>query len=112
MWQLDADPAGFRWLVVDDRDANVVAFARFGASGEPMVMAANLSPVPRPGYRLPMPRGGHWRELLNSDAEAYGGANLGNLGGVNAEDIPWGGESTSALVTLPPLGVVWLTPDG
>ncbi len=50
--------------------------------------------------------------MLNSDAEAYGGANLGNLGGVNAEDTPWGGESASAELTLPPLGVVWLTPDG
>ncbi len=112
LWQLDAQPAGFRWLVVDDRDANVVAFARFARDGATVVCAANLSPVPRSGYRLPLPRAGRWREALNTDAETYGGANVGNMGGVQAEELPWGGESASAEVTIPPLGVVWLTPDG
>jgi 1,4-alpha-glucan branching enzyme len=112
LWELDAEPAGFRWLVVDDRDANVVAFARFAQDGGALVAAANLSPMPRTGYRLPLPRPGRWREVLNSDAEAYGGANLGNMGGVTAEERPWGGEAASAEVTIPPLGVVWLTPDG
>ena len=84
LWELDADPSGFRWLVVDDRDANVLAFARFSAQGAPLVMVANLSPVPRPAYRVPMPFAGRWKEVLNSDADAYGGANLGNLGGVVA----------------------------
>ncbi len=69
-----------------------------------------LSPCAR--WRWPPPVGGAWREVLNTDAEAYGGANLGNLGGVNADDMAWGIESASAEVTLPPLGVVWLTPDG
>jgi 1,4-alpha-glucan branching enzyme len=111
LWELDAEASGFRWLVVDDRDANVVALARFSASGHPLVAVANLSPVPRPSYRTPLPRGGFWQEVLNTDAEAYGGANIGNLGGVHAEDVAWGGESWSAELTLPPLGVVWLTPD-
>ncbi len=111
MWERDADGAGFRWLVVDDRDANVVAFARFATSGHPVVAVANLSPIPRPAYRTPLPRGGFWREIINTDSEAYGGANLGNLGGVHAEEVPWGGETWSAPLTLPPLGVVWLTPD-
>ncbi len=111
LWELDAEGAGFRWLVVDDADANVLAFARFAASGHPMVAIANLSPVPRTPYRVPLPRGGYWREILNTDAEPYGGANLGNLGGVNAQEIAWGGESWSAEVTVPPLGVVWLAPD-
>jgi 1,4-alpha-glucan branching enzyme len=112
LWQLDAEPGGFRWLVVDDRDANVVAFARFARDGRTVVAAANLSPVPRSGYRLPLPRPGRWREVLNTDAAAYGGADVGNMGGVRAEELPWGGESASAEVTIPPLGVVWLTPDG
>ena len=112
LWELDADPAGFRWLVVDDRDANVVAFARFARDGGALVAAANLSPVPRTGYRLPMPRPGRWREVLNSDAEAYGGADVGNMGLIVAEERPWGGEGSSAEVTIPPLGVVWLAPDG
>jgi 1,4-alpha-glucan branching enzyme len=111
LWELDAEPAGFRWLVVDDRDANVVAFARFSAQGRAVVAIANLSPVPRPSYRVPMPHAGHWREILNSDSDVYGGANLGNLGGVHADDTPWGGESASAEVLVPPLGVIWLTPD-
>jgi 1,4-alpha-glucan branching enzyme len=111
LWELDADPAGFRWLVVDDRAANVVAFARFGRDGRPLVAAANLSPVPRAPYRLPMPRPGRWREVLNSDASAYGGSGMGNMGLVTAEETPWGGEGASAEVTLPPLGVVWLSPD-
>ncbi|HSI29684.1 MAG TPA: 1,4-alpha-glucan branching protein GlgB, partial [Miltoncostaeaceae bacterium] len=111
LWQLDAEPGGFRWLVVDDRDANVVAFARFALDGRALVAAANLSPVPRTGYRLPLPRPGRWREALNTDAEVYGGANVGNMGGVRAEGVPWGGEAASAEVTIPPLGVVWLTPD-
>ena len=80
LWQLDAEPGGFRWLVVDDRDANVVAFARFARDGRALVAAANLSPVPRTGYRLPLPRPGRWREVLNTDAEAYGGANVGQHG--------------------------------
>ncbi len=111
LWQLDAEPGGFRWLVVDDRDANVVAFARFARDGRALVAAANLSPVPRTAYRLPMPRPGRWRELLNTDSEAYGGANVGNGGSVWSEELPWGGEGSSAEVTIPPLGVVWLTPD-
>jgi 1,4-alpha-glucan branching enzyme len=112
LWELDSEPSGFRWLVIDDRDANVVAFARFSAQGRPLVAIANLSPVPRSAYRVPMPHAGRWREILNTDSEAYGGANLGNMGGVSAHERPWGGEAASAEVTLPPLGVVWLTPDG
>ena len=111
LWELDADPSGFRWLAVDDRDANVLAFARFSAQGAPLVMVANLSPVPRTAYRVPMPFAGRWKEVLNSDADVYGGANLGNLGGVIAEEAPWGAESTSAEMVLPPLGVVWLVPE-
>ncbi len=111
LWEMDAEPGGFRWLVVDDRDANVVAFARFARDGRALVAAANLSPVPRTGHRLPLPAPGRWREVLNTDSEAYGGANVGNMGGVDAEETPWRGEDASAEVTIPPLGVVWLAPD-
>jgi 1,4-alpha-glucan branching enzyme len=112
LWERDAEPEGFRWLVVDDRDDNVLAFARFSSEGRTLVMAANLSPVPRLGYRLPLPHGGRWREVLNTDSEAYGGANLGNLGGVDASAGPWRDQPASAHATLPPLAVIWLTPDG
>jgi 1,4-alpha-glucan branching enzyme len=111
LWERDAEPAGFRWLVVDDADNNVFAFARFDAAGARCLVAvANLSPTPREGYRLPMPRGGTWREVLNTDAEGYGGVNMGNLGRIEVDDEqPWGGESRSAALTLPPLAVLWLT---
>ena len=71
----------------------------------------NLSPVPRERYRIGLPRGGRWREAVNTDSEFYGGSGVGNYGGVDAEDVPWHGQPHSAEVTLPPLGVVWLVPD-
>jgi 1,4-alpha-glucan branching enzyme len=108
----DCEPWGFRWLEPDDRDQSVLAFARFGGPDDPpVVIAANFTPVPREGYRVAVPRGGFWRELLNSDAEVYGGSGVGNLGGVQAEAIPLRGEDCSLAVTLPPLGVVLFVPE-
>jgi 1,4-alpha-glucan branching enzyme len=75
------------------------------------VCVANLSPVPRPAYRLGLPRSGRWVEALNTDSSFYGGTDTGNLGGVDAEPVPWHGQPCSAEVTLPPLAVVWLVPE-
>ncbi len=109
LWQVDFEPAGFRWLEVNDAANNVFAFARFDAAGgRPLVCVLNLSPVPRKGYRTGMPTGGRWRELLNTDSGHYGGSGAGNLGGVEAEAVPWHDQPFSALLTLPPLGAVWL----
>jgi 1,4-alpha-glucan branching enzyme len=116
LWQRDGDAEAFWWLEANDADANVLAFARAGAvdvdAGEPpvVVVVANLSPVPRYGYRLGLPRSGRWREALNTDSAHYGGGDVGNLGGVDAEAIPWHGQPMSAEVTLPPLATIWLTP--
>ena len=74
-------------------------------------MVCNFTPVPRFGYRLGAPVGGYYRELFNSDASAYGGSNLGNIGGVQAEDEPWQDFPYSLSLTLPPLAVVILKPD-
>ena len=71
----------------------------------------NLSPVPRYGYRIGLPVKSRWREALNTDAEVYGGSNVGNYGGVLAEETPWMSQPFSAEVTMPPLGVVWLVPE-
>ena len=71
------------------------------------VVVLNLTPVPRHDYRVGLPRGGRWAEALNSDSEHYGGSNVGNMGGVDAESVPWHGQPWSAEMTLPPLGVVW-----
>jgi 1,4-alpha-glucan branching enzyme len=115
LWERDSDPEGFWWLEPNDADENVIAFVRTGLDSggdRPMVVfAANLSPVPREGYRLGLPRSGQWREALNTDAEVYGGGNVGNLGSVTPEPVPWHGQPVSALLTLPPLAAIWLVPD-
>ncbi len=112
LWELDSDPAGFWWLEPNDADHNVIAFARQSRNGERVVVfVANLSPVPRTGYRLGLPRAIRWREALNTDSSFYGGSDVGNLGGVEPEPVPWHDQPVSAEVTLPPLAAVWLVPD-
>jgi 1,4-alpha-glucan branching enzyme len=112
LWQVDDDPSGFRWLEANDAANNVVAFARLDAKGErPVVCVLNLSPVPRYEYRVGMPAAGRWREAVNTDSAYYGGSGVGNLGGVDAEAAPWHDQPYSALLTLPPLGAVWLVPE-
>ena len=109
----DCEGDGFRWIVVDDAAHSVFAWARFGGDGARAVVAAtNFTPVPRTQYRLGLPRGGRWREILNTDASAYGGSNVGNAGGVTAEPVPSHGYPYSAPITLPPLGTLWLAHDG
>ncbi|RMH14162.1 MAG: 1,4-alpha-glucan branching enzyme, partial [Gammaproteobacteria bacterium] len=71
----------------------------------------NLTPVPRHGYRLGVPLPGHYAEVLNTDAEVYGGGNLGNAGGVTAEDQPWMGQPHSVVITLPPLSCLIFRPQ-
>jgi 1,4-alpha-glucan branching enzyme len=108
----DVEPGGFEWIAADDRDNCVLVYLRRGADVDPpVVIACNFTPVPRHEYRVGLPAGGRWREILNSDAAAYGGSNVGNLGGVLAEPTPWHGHSWSAPITLPPLGCVLLAPD-
>jgi 1,4-alpha-glucan branching enzyme len=112
LWELDSDPAGFWWLEPNDADNNIVAFARAARGGKRVaVFAANLSPVPRDHYRLGLPRSSRWREAINTDSSYYGGSDVGNLGGVAPEPIPWHGQPFSAEITLPPLGAIWLVPD-
>ncbi len=103
----DCEPWGFQWIVGDDRDASTLGFARYGYPSEaPVVVIANFTPVPREGYRIGVPRGGYWRELLNSDAEIYGGSGIGNRGGMEAHHHGSHGHDHSLVVTAPPLGIV------
>ena len=105
----DCEPDGFRWVVLDDRDQSVFAYLRLGDADDPPVLAVcNFTPVPRYGYRIGVPRGGLWHEILNSDAAMYGGANLGNGGQVQAEDAASHGLPASLLLTLPPLATLVL----
>jgi 1,4-alpha-glucan branching enzyme len=92
-------------------EASVYSWIRRGA-GEVAVAILNLTPVPRHGYRLGLPSGGHWDEVLNSDSEHYGGSNLGNLGGIQAVEEPWHGQPFSATLSLPPLSGLILRPAG
>jgi len=112
LWEVDSDPTGFWWIEPNDADSNVLAFARQSRDRERVVVfVANLSPVPRPAYRLGLPRACRWHEALNTDSTFYGGSDVGNLGVVKPEPIPWHGQPVSAEITLPPLAAVWLVPD-
>jgi 1,4-alpha-glucan branching enzyme len=116
LWEIDSDPSGFWWLEPNDADANVLAFARASkpdrnGDRRMIVFAANLSPVPRSGYRLGLPRACRWKEALNTDSTFYGGSDVGNMGGLDPEPIPWHNQPVSALVTLPPLAAVWFIPE-
>ncbi|MGH8906562.1 MAG: 1,4-alpha-glucan branching protein GlgB [Egibacteraceae bacterium] len=111
LWERDADPSGFQWIDPDNADENILAFLRYGEDGSPpLACIANLSPVPRPRFRVGLPHPGVWDEALNTDARIYGGTNTGNGGSVTATDIPSHGLPASAELTLPPLATLWLTP--
>jgi 1,4-alpha-glucan branching enzyme len=112
LWSRDVDPTGFAWIDANDASGNVLSFLRYapaedGAPGQVLACVANFSGVPHHGYRIGLPRGGRWREVLNSDADGYGGSGVGNFGGVEAVEEPWHGQPYSATVAAPPLGTVW-----
>jgi 1,4-alpha-glucan branching enzyme len=112
LWEMDFDHTGFWWIEANAAEDNVFAFARRSMDSERVIVfAANLSPVPRHGYRLGFPRSGRWVEALNTDSTYYGGSDVGNLGGVLAEPMGWHSQPFSAEVTLPPLGALWLVPE-
>jgi 1,4-alpha-glucan branching enzyme len=113
LWERDFEGSGFYWIDPNDADNNIVVFARVGLDPEQdvVVVAANLSPVPRDGHRIGLPQEGIWREVLNTDAAMHGGSNFGNGGSVVSEAIPWMGQPFSAAVNLPPLGVLYLVPE-
>jgi 1,4-alpha-glucan branching enzyme len=90
----------------DDAEHSTLSFLRRSRSGETVLVALNLTPVPRHGHTLGVPVGGRWDEVLNSDAETYGGSGVGNLGAVSAVDAEWGGFPHRVEVTLPPLSLV------
>jgi 1,4-alpha-glucan branching enzyme len=108
LWSQDTTPDGFRWIVGNDSANNTVAFIRVGADRSTLVCVANFSAVPHEDYRIGLPLAGTWREILNTDADSYGGSGVGNLGVVHADALPWHGLPASATLRVPPLGVLWL----
>jgi 1,4-alpha-glucan branching enzyme len=106
LWQADYDHAGFQWIDCNDRENSVLSFLRQTADGKNhTVVILNLTPVPRPNYRIGVPLAGQWKEVLNSDAGLYAGSNSGNAGGVTAQARPMHGQAASAEFFLPPLSV-------
>ena len=113
LYALDTEPAGFEWIDCNDADASVVSLIRRGratddAPADWLVTVVNWTPVVREGYRVGVPEPGYYAERLNSDADAYGGSNVGNQGGVTATDAPAHGHPYSLSLTLPPLGAIFL----
>ena len=105
----DSVAEGFRWLIGDDRANSVFAFLRLGEEGDaPVLVVCNMTPVPRHGYRIGVPRPGRWREAANTDSRFYGGSDMGNGGGTVASGQPSHGQAHSVLLTLPPLSTVML----
>ena len=108
MHELDLDPAGFEWIDCCDTENSVVSMMRRGKSEETLVVVVlNFTPIPRYNYQIGVPRGGEWREVLNSDADLYGGSAQGNMGGIEAAPIPLHGRKWSLTLTIPPLGAVF-----
>jgi 1,4-alpha-glucan branching enzyme len=104
LYETDVEPEGFRWLISDDSENSVFAYAR----GDDLVVLVNMTPVPRRDYRLGVPKPGRWRELLNSDSSHYGGSNVGNSGSLAAAAQGSHGLAQSLTLTLPPLGALIL----
>jgi len=110
----DCVPEGFAWVDAADAPASVLSVLRRDptGSGRDVLVVANLTPVPRHGYRMGVSVGGRWVELANSDGEPYGGTGVGNLGGVDASPDPMHGFEQSVVLTLPPLAVLFFAPEG
>jgi 1,4-alpha-glucan branching enzyme len=113
LFQVDFEWTGFQWLESHDNENSVFAYLRRGRDpNEMVVVVANFTPVPREAYRVGVPTGGPWQEILNTDSSLYAGGNIGNGGQVWARDEPWAGQPHCISLTVPPLGAVYLRPGG
>jgi 1,4-alpha-glucan branching enzyme len=111
--ELDCQPEGFAWIDCSDAVQSTLVYLRRGrAAGEMAVVVCNFTPIPRHGFRVGVPAAGWWHELLNSDAQPYGGSGQGNFGGVPSAPVAWHGHPQSLVVTLPPLAIVVLEAPG
>ncbi|MGI8815532.1 MAG: 1,4-alpha-glucan branching protein GlgB [Pseudonocardia sp.] len=108
LYSQDSSPDGFSWIDANDAGGNVFSFLRWGTDGSAVACIANFAGHPHNDYRVGLPFAGQWRELLNTDSAGYGGSGVGNLGEVVAVDDPWHGRPASAVLRVPPTGVLWL----
>jgi 1,4-alpha-glucan branching enzyme len=125
LWELDSTPEGFGWIDSNDAQGNTLSFLRLAAApgtaapgtatqgdqSRTLACIANFSAQPHENYRVGLPHAGRWREVLNTDAAVYGGSGMGNMGSIEAVLEPWHGRPASAVITLPPMGVLWLAPE-
>ena len=113
LYERDFDPSGFSWIDCNDADNSVLSFIRKGQSTSDVILVVmNCTPVARTSYRVGVPHGGWWAEILNSDAAEYGGTGLGNLGGVTAQGVGWHGHGQSLEICLPPLSILYFKSEG
>ncbi|PLS30774.1 glycogen-branching enzyme [Bifidobacterium margollesii] len=110
LWSLDFDPAGFQWLTSDDADHNVLAYMRLDKEGNPIVVVVNFSGCAWQDYQVPLPSGGRWTEILNTDAEEYGGSGIANTN-IVAEEVEYHSRPYSVKITVPALAAVYLKPE-
>ena len=110
-YELDDTNDGFEWIDFHDSDNSIVAFLRKSAGGQKLVFAMNATPVVRAGYRIGVPEPGFYREILNTDAETYGGSNVGNKHGIPSDPLPWQGHDHSIQIELPPLALLAFVAD-
>ena len=108
--QYDTDARGYAWIAGNDSEQSVLSFLRIADDARPVVVVCNFTPIPRTNYLVGVPTAGTYIELLNTDAHVYGGTGLGNGGRLETEPTPCHGRNHSLRMTLPPLGVLWLTP--
>ncbi len=113
LYEVDFEPAGFEWVDCTDWEKSLISFLRKGKTpGDSILVVCNFTPVTRYNYRVGVPRGGYWKEMLNSDAGEYGGSGQGNLGGVDAMTVPYHGRYYSLSLTVPPLGILFFKSEG
>ncbi len=106
LYEVDFESTGFEWIDFSDVDSSVLSFIRWSREHkELLLIACNMTPVPRLRYRVGVPKAGFYREILNSDAREYGGSGVGNLGGVSSEPVSWHSRPHSVELNFPPLGV-------
>ena len=107
----DCEPEGFEWLIANDYQNSVFAFARHAPGAPSVAVISNMTPVPRSGYSVPLPAAGTWRECINTDADVYGGSNMGNQGKITTKPTGDGSWPAYAELTLPPLSTLILVHD-
>ena len=108
LYELDYQPQGFDWLVVDDSDNSVFAFVRRDRAGNELIAVSNFTPVPRYEYRIGIDTPGTYREILNTDSEFYRGSNVGNQGLIESQEIGSHQRPHSLVLTIPPLATLYL----